>query len=76
MLPSYPVQKVVHWVQLVPWDGVQNKAKVNMILQFQKWNVFQILNKSENISFFSSDGLLLYLDDGGYYDFLELKLVN
>ena len=25
---------------------------------------------------FYSDGLLLYLDDGGYYDFLELKLVN
>merc|ERR1719458_752404 len=23
-----------------------------------------------------SDGLLLYLDDGGYYDFLELKLVS
>ena len=31
---------------------------------------------TNTLNFFSSDGLLLYLDDGGYYDFLELKLVK
>ena len=43
--------------------------------QFAKW--FTSSNSSLELEFrtLEPDGLLLYLDDGGYYDFLELKLV-
>ena len=44
--------------------------------QFAKW--FTTTNSSIELEFRTrqSDGLLVYLDDGGYYDFLELKLVS
>ena len=44
--------------------------------QFAKW--FTNTNSSLELEFRTRepDGLLLYLDDGGYYDFLELKLVS
>ena len=44
--------------------------------QFAKW--FTSTNSSLELEFRTRqpDGLLVYLDDGGYYDFLELKLVS
>ena len=45
--------------------------------QFAKWFT-TATNSSIELEFRTrqSDGLLVYLDDGGYYDFLELKLVS
>ena len=44
--------------------------------QFRKW--FPSPNASIQFEFLTSqpDGVLLYTDDGGYYDFIELKLVD
>ena len=44
--------------------------------QFRKW--YSSANASLEFEFLTSqpDGLLLYTDDGGYYDFLEVKLVD
>ncbi|KAL4710225.1 hypothetical protein ACJJTC_005398, partial [Scirpophaga incertulas] len=50
--------------------------KQNPYSQFRKWNVG--LNGTLELEFKTDqpNGLLLYTDDGGTYDFLELKLVN
>ena len=44
--------------------------------QFRKW--YASPNASLQFEFLTSqpNGLLLYTDDGGYYDFLEVKLVE
>ena len=44
--------------------------------QFAKWYID--VNSSLEFEFRTrdKDGLLVYMDDGGYYDFLELKLVS
>ena len=44
--------------------------------QFRKW--YASPNASLEFEFLTSqpNGLLLYTDDGGYYDFLEVKLVE
>ena len=44
--------------------------------QFRKW--YPSLNSSIELEFLtdSPNGVLLYTDDGGYYDFFELKLVD
>ena len=44
--------------------------------QFQRW--YPSPNSSIQFEFLTSqpDGILLYTDDGGYYDFIELKLVD
>lgn len=44
--------------------------------QFRKW--YSSPNASLEFEFMTSEpnGLLLYTDDGGYYDFLEVKLVD
>ena len=44
--------------------------------QFRKW--FPSLNSSIQFDFLTRqpDGVLLYTDDGGYYDFIEIKLVD
>eukprot|EP00095_Tigriopus_kingsejongensis_P012046 maker-scaffold90_size386344-snap-gene-1.15 protein:Tk12046 transcript:maker-scaffold90_size386344-snap-gene-1.15-mRNA-1 annotation:"Neurexin-2-alpha" len=44
--------------------------------QFRKW--FSSSNTSIEFEFLSQqpNGLLLYTDDGGYYDFIEIKLVE
>ena len=44
--------------------------------QFSKWYIE--VNSSLELEFRTrqSDGLLVYMDDGGYYDFLEVKLVS
>ncbi|XP_041968966.1 neurexin-1 isoform X4 [Aricia agestis] len=50
--------------------------KQNPYSQFRKWNVG--LNGTLELEFKTDqpNGLLLYTDDGGTYDFFELKLVN
>ena len=71
---------MVHRVELLSRNGVQDKTKVDMNLKKTRSISFVIhfIPNFENDDKIhsSSDGLLLYLDDGGYYDFLELKLVN
>ena len=44
--------------------------------QFQKW--YPTKNGSIEFEFRTAvpDGVLLYTDDGGYYDFVEIKLVS
>lgn len=44
--------------------------------QFRKW--YPAPNSSIELEFLTdnSNGVLLYTDDGGYYDFFELKLVE
>jgi len=44
--------------------------------QFRKW--YPSPNSSIELEFLtdSSNGVILYTDDGGYYDFFELKLVD
>ena len=44
--------------------------------QFKKW--YTSGNATIEFEFLTSlpNGLLLYTDDGGYYDFLEVKLVD
>lgn len=50
--------------------------KQNPYSQFRKWNAG--LNGTLELEFKTDqpNGLLLYTDDGGTYDFFELKLVN
>lgn len=50
--------------------------KQNPYSQFRKWNAD--LNGTLELEFKTDqpNGLLLYTDDGGTYDFFELKLVN
>lgn len=50
--------------------------KQNPYSQFRKWNAD--LNGTLELEFKTDqpNGLLLYTDDGGIYDFFELKLVN
>ena len=50
--------------------------KQNPYSQFKKWNAG--LNGTLELEFKTDqpNGLLLYTDDGGTYDFFELKLVN
>lgn len=50
--------------------------KQNPYSQFRKWNAG--LNGTIELEFKTDqpNGLLLYTDDGGTYDFFELKLVN
>ena len=56
--------------------GLTLEGSTSSYAQFAKW--FTGTNSSLELEFRTrqSDGLLLYLDDGGYYDFLQLKLVS
>ena len=46
--------------------------------QFRRWAPSPSSSSSISLEFLTSqpNGVLLYADDGGYYDFLELKLVE
>ncbi len=44
--------------------------------QFRKWHPSPTATLEFEFSTDQPNGLLMYTDDGGYYDFIELKLVD
>ncbi|KAL1376942.1 hypothetical protein pipiens_016589 [Culex pipiens pipiens] len=61
---------------LLPCNGFVLDGSQNSFAQFRKW--YTGLNGSLELEFKTEqpNGLVLYTDDGGTYDFFELKLVE
>lgn len=59
-----------------PLHGFILEGSQTSYAQFRKW--YSSPNSSLEFEFLTAqpNGLLLYTDDGGYYDFLEVKLVE
>jgi hypothetical protein len=57
-------------------SGFELEGSQNSFAKFQKWNPCQ--NSTLQLEFKTDqpNGLILYVDDGGHYDFFEIKLVG
>ncbi|XP_064621737.1 neurexin 1-like isoform X2 [Lineus longissimus] len=57
-------------------NGFELEGSQNSFAKFQKWNPCRNSTISLEFKTDEPNGLILYFDDGGHYDFFEIKLVG
>ena len=61
---------------VTPGRGFELEGSAGAYAEFPKWNPCQNGSLVLEFSTVGADGLILYTDDGGMFDFLEVKLVS